>query len=69
MLNEREKLLLRMALIYAHANVEDVNEAFADDNGSVIVHDHMTGVHQTSDEATTAELSAVCEKLTGQKLS
>lgn len=68
MLNEREKLLLRMALSYAHANVDDLNEAFGDNNGNVTVHDHMTGVHQTSVEATAAEFFSICEKLTGQKL-
>lgn len=67
MLDEREKLLLRMALAYAHANVDDLNEAFSNDDG-VIVHNHTTGVHQTSKVATAKELSAICETLTGQGL-
>jgi hypothetical protein len=68
MLDEREKLLLRMALAYAHANVDDLNEAFSNDDDGVIVHNHTTGVHQTTKEATEKELSAICAMLTGQGL-
>ena len=32
-MSEREKYLMRMALIYAIANLGDVTEAFYDDNG------------------------------------
>ena len=69
MLTERENLLLQMALIYAHANVDDLNEAFANEIGGVTVHSHATGVHKITDQITVAELSDLCEKLTELKLS
>lgn len=69
MLNEREKFLVRMALIYAHANVDDLNEAFGvGEDSTVVLHDHATGVHQTAACATAAEVEAVYEKLIGKKL-
>lgn len=67
-MTEREKFILLMALIYAHANLDDINVAFEDGDGKVVVHNHDTGIHATADEVAPSEFADLCLKLTGRKL-
>lgn len=65
-LSEREKLLLRVALVYSHANVDEINEAFKAEGreDEILVRDAGTGVHQLSADVTAEELNSLCLKLT-----
>lgn len=67
-MNEREKFILRMVMSYAHANVDDINEAFGDGDGSVVVRND-SGVHLSSKVVTEKELVDLCKQLTGIELA
>jgi hypothetical protein len=66
-MNEREKLILRMVLSYAHANVDDINEAFEGCDGSVLVYND-SGVNLSSKMVTHQELADLCKQLVGIEL-
>jgi hypothetical protein len=67
--NEREKFILKMIMAYAHANVDDINEAFSDGDGNVVIHNHDTKVHLTSGAMKEEELAALHKKLDELKLA
>lgn len=70
MLSERDKLILHMVLSYAHANVDELSDAFADyseddpdgEEGKVRVGDERI------DPPTDEELASLSRRLTGISL-
>ena len=74
MLTVREKLILRMALSYVSANLDDLRDAFhsnglsAEEGQMVWVSDHETGVHRITAVPTEAEVAEICAKLTGEHI-
>ena len=60
-MTEREKFLMRMALIYMISNMEDVNEAFSDDakgwDGTKVEENEISVNGDIGEKATEDELS------------
>jgi len=69
-LTSREKLLLIMALSYAHSNASDIADSFAPftDEGREIV-GKVSVRGKTANPPSADEFDALCEKLTGEPVA